>query len=888
MWHPRCDDSGICPSFSLYLTAVLYRFFRLVPQDSTPKFLTPHFLSPTMVVKQKQKISPPPIFRVSNLGRAIKKEKATANLTMNTPSTPKQCRLRSYRHLCAGLASSVAILAFAVWSSASWAGTLACTRNGTVVPPQGTLKIGDKLICGNQGSGGGDVDIFTVRKASSCPLTISQVIALGTGQNDPAVEHQIQVTFMFTGSIPADPNSPNPNAKSLEEGTTNIVYLCAGTTANFSAIWDTDPPPPISLVRTTVDLADGVATIVGGVGSVEGGATVTVRNNLTGTSQAKTAASDGSTTLRIAALEDNKLAITVKDRHWNTSTIPNDQGNPVALETVVTALPYPAERGPCTTETRRLLINSSQPLALPLTSGPIFTWASMIYPLAGSCTKDLDLPVVLFVHGLLGTCIPPTSSCPPHHQGYEYVMETLAQHGFFAISVYDSGGPEMVLAYLDLLKKWHRDGTEVVYVTDDGPVKYSDYLDGSLAIKERLKVVNDRLEVGLVGHSHGGSVVSDALNLNWMTGQPHKIIALAGIAPPYAVEISKAPYLLLMGTADHDCMSGPCFSTYDSSFVNTGGSAGSPQYPKMAVVAYGADHRNFNTTWVGPAWGYLEDGDGVILNSLYPPFLSNTRLSGTNQRKLAQATLTAFFRWHMQGETGYRKMFTGEHRFYELSEMTGYNIFSTFQDSTRLTVDDFQQGTNGTNNSLGGGVDTTFTAFKICKPFFDNNLLNAIPDGDTCPLPMSDGSPGPNNFLHTATGGIQLHWQDISTMNQRVRYTTSFPVINVSDYAYLSFRAAKRVNAIPTDNVTDPNSQDINLYVRLVDSADHAVEVRSDQYGILKPPYSSAYSYLSGVRIPLDHFRLNGSTLDLAHIQKVEFLAEGTGIVAIDDIEFGN
>jgi hypothetical protein len=44
---------------------------------------------------------------------------------------------------------------------------------------------------------------------------------------------------------------------------------------------------------------------------------------------------------------------------------------------------------------------------------------------------------------------------------------------------------------------------------------------------------------------------------------------------------------------------------------------------------------------------------------------------------------------------------------------------------------------------------------------------------------------------------------------------------------------------------------------------------------------------MSGIRIPLTHFLQNVSGVDLTHLTAVEIRMDGTGIVAIDNIEFG-
>ena len=133
--------------------------------------------------------------------------------------TPKQCQTRRNHRLWGAFAAWAAVLALAGWGPESWAGSVSCTRNGVVVPPRGILNIGDKLICSNQGFGGGDVDIFTIKGiAGSCISPYSQVFALGTGQTAD-IERQLQVTF--SGFVFID----NINVANLEEGKTSVVNI---------------------------------------------------------------------------------------------------------------------------------------------------------------------------------------------------------------------------------------------------------------------------------------------------------------------------------------------------------------------------------------------------------------------------------------------------------------------------------------------------------------------------------------------------------------------------------------------------------------------------------------------------------------------------------------
>lgn len=832
---------------------------------------------------------------------------------MSILNTPKPFRPRHHHRPYTGLTSWVAMLVLAGWASASWAGTLVCARNGAVVSPQGTLKIGDSLSCSNQASGGGDVDSFTVRRASTCPSTSSQVIALGTGQTDPVSERQIQVTF--TGFI--------ANKTDLELGTTGDVSLCANTTASYSAVWDTDPPPPISLVRTTVDLVNGVATIAGGAGSVEAGATVSLRNNRAGTSQTRMAASDGGVTLSITAQEGDKLAITVTDRNLNTSTIPNAQGHPVTLETVVTALADPAAKGALPVGVLVLddpngLSGVTDPAWFQTRAedpNPTLAWAKIMYPATRNgvgtpAHSSGSWPVVLLLHGRHFNCDPdgsfssnlntqcdsyPTlclrAKCTydfqriPSHEGHDYLMEKLASLGFFVISVsahelqlYDeqwnfAARGRLVLRFLDKLRDWTQMG--------------SDPFGGRFAGKL------DMSRIGLVGHSRGGEgvVAAQSLNPNWppesKTPAPHSIKAIVAIAPtdgnpierPYDVKDSS--YLLVLGSRDGD-VGRTGFRVYDRAYPETtlGCVSIAGRLPKAIAYAYSANHNYFNTIWTDERDSEYWATSPNLWVGAKDDSTSTPKLSAAAQRRVALTAIVPFLRWQLRGEENYREVLTGEHRFAQGPS----EVFWTFQDGWRKTVDDFEQlpayntSTNPilTSNALGGAQTLGDFSFLSEGLFFTGDLN----------VPLQRFSPttweatwGPDHSKWLVTT-----WES----GKQGRIESYLPPCHadLSAYRYLSLRAAK-LRCIASG--CTGNELPINLLVNIVDTSGRSasVDLRADLYAVL--PASRESAQLSSVRIPLSHFTANGSQVDLRNISRIRIRTDRDfDAMALDDIEFGN
>lgn len=801
--------------------------------------------------------------------------------------------LRGHRGLCTTLALWIAISVLSGWSPTSWAGSLACTRNGIVVPPQGSLNVGDKLVCSNQTYGGGDRDTFIVRTAASCASVISKnVVALGTGQSDTVVEHQIQVTFI--GYIPDD------NARDLEVGKISYVYICR-TTVDFRAAW---PPPPISLVRTTVDPAGVGTAIVGSAGSVEGRAIVSVYNSRTRSTETQSAIDDGSFTLNSNAQVGDTLAITVTDRYLNASKLPN--GNDFATE--LTVLNDPAQGGlfssikvwdvdvtpgvssalpTCQlTDASNQTVDSCsvQPLTVEKQNstvvGQVRTWFRVAYPTQNG--RDIatgPLPVVMFVHGGFNGA----NNSSLSHQGYSYIMEELARHGFFTISINhhdssltDKSLSNLVVKYLELMQDWN-DGTMVAPW-----VGIRDNLEFSVASGGTNRLLN----VGLVGHSMGAQVVMGAMNDLGLSGNsaPAKVSAIAMIAPApnssgSLLSPKDAPYFLLLGARDGYCWALACYDYYDNAYLEKDRAMRTNKEYKMSAYVYGANHNFFNTKW------QTED-DGLWVTNPFPGF---SVLTSADQKKwqedVAVRSFLAFFRWSMKLTTSYREFLSGQLRFGALSSES---IFWTFQNPARLVVDDFEDHTINGKYASPDGQNRLNSTISIsvqdegCIITKTNQCRNNIRNYFQC-QPLSECRISFDNYRndlhHTRTEGILLDW------TAPIVYKTAFPSQDVSTtYKFLTLRAAKVVDHVPL-----ADEDDLNLRIRLcsgIGLGTACSEVNSNRYGTLRRPYTGVYTQLTGIRIPLEHFTLNRSGVNLAAVTSVEIHLDGKGILALDDIEF--
>lgn len=520
----------------------------------------------------------------------------------------------------------------------------------------------------------------------------------------------------------------------------------------------------------------------------------------------------------------------------------------------------------------------------PITLG----WARIMYPATAPGTGTPvapggPYPVALFLHGRhvscdndgagpglaggFGPCV--QANRVPSHEGYNYIMEKLASQGVFCISIsahdiqFDNGQwnynvrGRLILKFLDKLRDWTNLGTDPFGL-----------FNGRI----------DMSRVALSGHSRGGEgvVAADQLNAGWPV--PHSIVAVNAIAPTdqdvMTDYVPRAPYYLLIAARDGDVSNMQGLRTYDHAF---------PQgmlnrEMKATAWVYGANHNYYNTIWTptvdlgspNPWAGSTDDcSAGPTVNQ---PQRCQLKQTAAVQRKVAQSTVSAFFRWHLQNASGYREILTGV---LEPAGVDNANIFWTFQDGDRNAIDNFeQQPPFDPNTNTVGGLNTApgFTLFQ-------ERLLNAG-SSSYSPIPLADSA-----FRHD-TIGLKLGWAASPQT-----YTTHIPPgpnRNVSMYTHLTLRAGKKTTVLPT-----AAGPDVTLMVQLEDSAGHIGFYWADTSNYQRIPHpflgslSANLATLTGVRIPLQNFTKNNSQVDLTDIVKIMIQTTGSAEIGLDDIEFG-
>ncbi len=288
-------------------------------------------------------------------------------------------------------------------------------------------------------------------------------------------------------------------------------------------------------------------------------------------------------------------------------------------------------------------------------------WAKAFWP------RHLNrkTPIVFFLHGNHPTCgsghnprrnencgYTQTGKCPsgevvvPNHEGYSYIAENLASHGYIVVSINanrgitcgsgtnDDGGliiarGQLVLRHLERWFEWHSRG--------DAPRQLGVKSDTFL---NRIDFEN----VGLMGHSRGGEGVRAAYNLYLDKKSPW----------PTRIPDLKVKGIFEIGSVDK--MSNRVFDALDTAWTqllplcdgDVSDLEGRMPYERMLkaktetnpsakslYMVWGTNHNFFNSEW--------QDSDAAVCvdhNPIYDRYPEK-------QRHVGMAAVAGFFRAHV-------------------------------------------------------------------------------------------------------------------------------------------------------------------------------------------------------------------------------------------------
>ena len=562
----------------------------------------------------------------------------------------------------------------------------------------------------------------------------------------------------------------------------------------------------------------------------------------------------------------------------------------VSIQTAFAQVPDPAAPGPLTVTREEYNFGDTAfvPTDFP---GSVELRASIHYP---ANLPAGPYPVIVFLHGRHATCFvgggsallqwPCTSnnSQPiPSYQGYDYIAEVLASHGYVVVSVsanginavdnsvFDLGAQaraELMQRHLDILKGFNT----------TGGAPFGTKFVGKL----------DLTRVGTMGHSRGGEGVVRHYGLNQELGSPYGIKAVFPLAPVdfNRFVVNNAALNVLLPYCDGDVSDLQGVHFYDDARYNVPGD----QAPKHYELVMGANHNFYNTVWSpsspfpGAANDWLAFVPGGRSDSQCGTVKGNQRLTEAQQRGTGLAYMTAFFRAYVGGETQFLPILTGDAP-PPASAQTS-NIFVSYHapdnpelrlDLNRLLID-----TNLTVNTLGAAAtQIALTPYELCG--------GEAPQALTC-LPDQSNARQPHTTPSARSAARGLSQLKTGWNNLTGNYKNEIPntLANVSGFQALQFRVA--VNFADVRNLAGLAQ---NFRVVLTDSGGSTSSVRVSDVSsaLLFPPGSVGpvpKVVLNTVRVPLSAF----GAINLHNVRSVEFTfnEQAQGAILITDVAFAS
>jgi len=270
-------------------------------------------------------------------------------------------------------------------------------------------------------------------------------------------------------------------------------------------------------------------------------------------------------------------------------------------------------------------------------------------------------PLVLIAHGNANLFV-------PSEEGYGWLGEHLASHGFVVVSIDAAafnalpvvGGLRgenharalLMLAHLDLWRAWEAAGEQAVPRVDLSRVALAGHSRGGEAAA--LAAELDRI----------GRLPADALApLQERVGGPHGVRSVIAIAPSDGqyrlgdrpTELRGVDYLVLHGGFDGDVSSFVGERQYERALPAEGGF-------RAAVYLHHANHGQFNERW----------GRVDLPPPLAPLLRTAAIMSEAEQQRAGAALIGAFLRASLLGEHGYRELFRDPRRGLDWLPATAY------------------------------------------------------------------------------------------------------------------------------------------------------------------------------------------------------------------------
>ena len=500
-------------------------------------------------------------------------------------------------------------------------------------------------------------------------------------------------------------------------------------------------------------------------------------------------------------------------------------------------------------------------------------------------------PLVVFLHGRHSTCYAKsgltalrwpcrsTESPIPSYQGYDYIAEKLASHGYIVVSISANGISAYDNQVTDLgmqaraelvqrhLQQWSTFNTA-------GAAPFGSKFIGKV----------DLQRVGTMGHSRGGEGVVKHYVHNASLGSPYGVRAVFPLAPVdfNRPVINNVPLSVMLPYCDGDVSDNQGVHFYDDARYNVAGDAAA----KHTIQVMGGNHNYYNTVWTPglfPA-GTADDWTAYTSGGSTDPHCGtgagNKRLTAAQQRGTGLAYIAATMRAYVGGESAFLPVLTGAAPPPASALTTNLHVSYHAPDTaaTRRDVNRLLGATNLTTNTLGGAsAQTGLTPHDLCG--------GESPQPQHC-LPSTQATSRQPHTVASARSSkrglsqLRTGWTSLGT------YSNDLPLgaRNVSGFQWLTFRVS--VNFADSRN---PAGAAQNFTVVLTDGSGATASVRvGDVSGALFYPPGSVASvpkvFLNTARIPLSSF----SGINLTDVRSVQlrFDQNAQGAVLISDLAF--